>query len=55
VVLIDGANPSTEFVSPSLLEVGLDANDVATPGKRRVKVHGAQHGTTSNEVTLTVE
>jgi hypothetical protein len=55
VVLIDGANPSTEFVSPSLLEVGLDANDVATPGKRRVKVHGAKHGTTSNEVTLTVE
>lgn len=55
VVLIDGANPSTRFVSPSLLEVGLDADDVATPGKRRVKVHGAKHGTTSNEVTLTVE
>lgn len=55
VVLIDGANPSTQFVSPSLLEVGLDADDIATPGKRRVKVHGAKHGTTSNEVTLTVE
>jgi hypothetical protein len=55
VVLIDGANPSTHFVSPSLLEVGLGADDVATPGKRRVKVHGAKHGTTSNEVTLTVE
>jgi IPT/TIG domain len=55
VILIDGANPTTKFVSPSVLEAGLDANDIATPGKRGVKVHGAKDGTTSNEVTLTVE
>ena len=55
VILIDGANPTTEFVSPSMLEADLDANDLATSGKRGVKVHGAKHGTTSNEVVLTVE
>jgi hypothetical protein len=55
VVLIDGVNPTTTFVSPSVLEAELDANDIATPGKRGVKVHGAKNGTTSNEVTLTVE
>ena len=55
VVLIDGANPTTQYVSPSMLEAGIDANDTATPGKRGVKVHAAKSGTTSNEVTLTVE
>ena len=55
VVLIDGANPTTKFVSPSVLEAELDANDIATPGKRGVKVHGAKDGTTSNEVMLIVE
>ena len=55
VVLIDGANPTTTFVSPSVIEAALDADDLATPGKRGVKVHRAKDGTTSNEVTLTVE
>ena len=55
VVLIDGANPTTKFVSPSVLEVAIDADDTATPGKRSVKVHGAKDNTTSNEVMLTIE
>jgi hypothetical protein len=55
VVLIDGANPTTQYVSPSLLEAGLDANDLATPGPRGVKVHGVNHGTFSNQVTLTIK
>jgi hypothetical protein len=55
VVVIDGASPTTKFISPSLLEAELDAHDLATPGKRGVKVHGAKEGTISNEVTLTVE
>jgi hypothetical protein len=55
VILIDGANPITEFVSPSMLEATLDADDLATSGKRGVKVHAAKHGTTSNELMLTVE
>ena len=55
VVLIDGANPTTRFVSPSVLEAGLQADDTATPGKRGVKVHGTKDGTISNEVTLTIE
>ena len=55
IVLIDGANPTTKFVSPSVLEAGLEADDTATPGKRSVKVHGAKDGTISNEVTLIVE
>ena len=55
VVLIDGTNPTTTFVSPSVLEAGLEADDLATPGKRSVRVHGAKDGTTSNEVTLTIE
>jgi hypothetical protein len=55
VILIDGANPTTEFVGPSMLEADLEAGDLETSGKRGVKVHGAKHGTTSNEVMLTVE
>ena len=55
VVLIDGANPTTQYVSPSMLEAGLDATDTATPGKRGVKVHSAKSNATSNEVMLTVE
>lgn len=55
VVLIDGANATTTFVSSSVLEAALEADDLATPGKRSVKVHGAKEGTTSNEVVLTVE
>jgi hypothetical protein len=55
VILIDGANPTTEFVSPSMLEADLDAGDLAASGKRGVKVHGAKHGRTSNEVMLTVK
>jgi hypothetical protein len=55
VVLIDGANPTTRYVSSSMLEIELDASDTATRGTRGVKVHGAKHGTTSNEVTLTIE
>lgn len=55
VVLIDGANPTTRYVSSSMLEIELDASDTATRGKRGVKVHGAKHGTTSNEVTLIIE
>ncbi|HKY70685.1 MAG TPA: IPT/TIG domain-containing protein [Nitrospira sp.] len=55
VVLIDGANPTTRFVSPSVLEAGLEAEDTATAGKRGVKVHDAKHGRTSNEVMLSVE
>ena len=55
VVLIDGADPTTKFLSPSIIEAELDADDVATPGKRGVKVHDAKNSTTSNQVTLTVE
>jgi hypothetical protein len=55
VVLIDGANPTTRFVSPSVLEAGLEAEDTAAAGKRGVKVHDAKHGRTSNEVMLSVE
>ena len=55
VVLIDGANATTRFVSPSVLEAGLEAEDTATPGKRGVKVHDAKHGRTSNEVMLSVQ
>jgi hypothetical protein len=55
IVLIDGANPATKFVSPSVLEAGLEADDTATPGKRSVKVHGAKDGTISNEVMLIIE
>jgi hypothetical protein len=55
VVLIEGANPTTQYVSPSMLEAGLEADDLATPGKRGVKVHRAKDGTMSNEVTLIVE
>jgi len=55
VVLIDGANPTTQYVSSSMLEAALGADDTETPGKRAVKVHGAKNGATSNEVTLTVE
>jgi hypothetical protein len=55
VVLIDGANPTTQYVSPSMLEAALNADDTATPGKRGVKVHGAKNGVTSNEVMLIVE
>jgi hypothetical protein len=55
VVLIDGADVTTQFVSPSVLEAGLNADDLAISGTRGVKVHGAKHGTTSNEVQLTVE
>jgi hypothetical protein len=55
VVLIDGANPTTRYVSSSMLEIELDASDTATRGRRGVKVYGVKHGTTSNEVTLTIE
>jgi IPT/TIG domain-containing protein len=55
VVLIDGANATTRFVSPSVLEAGLESHDTATPGKRGVKVHDAKHGRTSNEVMLTIQ
>ncbi|HEY7533205.1 MAG TPA: IPT/TIG domain-containing protein [Nitrospiraceae bacterium] len=55
LVLIDGADPTTQYVSPSTLEAELDADDTAAPGKRGVKVHGAKNGTTSNEVLLTVQ
>ena len=55
VVLIDGANPTTQYVSPSTLEAELGAEETVKPGKRGVKVHGAKNGTTSNEMTLTVE
>lgn len=55
VVLIDGANATTTFVSASVLEAGVEADDLATPGTRGVKVLGAKDGTTSNEVTLIVE
>ena len=55
VVLIDGANPTTQYVSPSMLEAELDADDTARAGKRGVEVHGAKNGTTSNAVTLVVE
>jgi hypothetical protein len=55
VVLIDGANPTTRYVSPSVLEAELDGDDTAVPGKRGVKVHGAKGGTMSNEVMLLVE
>jgi hypothetical protein len=55
VVLIDGANPATQYVSSSTLEAELTADDTARQGKRGVKVHGAKNGTTSNEVILTVE
>jgi IPT/TIG domain-containing protein len=55
VVLIDGANPTTRVVSPSVLEAGLEPEDTATPGKRGVKVHDAKHGRTSNEVILTIQ
>ncbi len=55
LVLIDGADPTTQYVSPSTLEAELDADDTAAPGKRGVKVHGAKNGTTSNEVMLTVQ
>jgi len=55
VVLIDGANPTTKFVSPSMIEAEVEANELATPGKRGVKVLRAKDGTTSNEVTLTVQ
>ena len=55
VVLIDGADPTTKFVSPSMIEAELDADDLSTPGKRGVKVHDVKNSTTSNEVMLTVE
>ena len=55
VVLIESANPTTQYVSPSMLEVELDADDTARPGKRVVEVHSAKNGRTSNEVTLTIE
>ena len=55
VVLIDGANPTTQYVSASILEAEVNADDTARPGKRRVEVHAAKNATTSNEVTLTVE
>jgi hypothetical protein len=54
VVLIDGANPTTQYVSASMLEAELDADDTATPGTRGVEVHGAKNGRTSNAVTLTI-
>lgn len=54
VVLIDGANPTTQFVSASMLEAELDADDTARPGTRGVEVHGAKNGKTSNAVTLTI-
>ena len=55
VVLIDGANPTTQYVSASMLEAELGADDTARAGKRGVEVHGAKSGTTSNAVTLTIE
>lgn len=55
VVLIDDANPTTQYVSASILEAELDADDTARPGKRGVEVHAAKQGKTSNAVTLTVE
>ena len=55
VVLIDGANPTTQYVSASMLEAELGADDTARPGKRGVAVHAAKHATTSNAVTLTIE
>lgn len=54
VVLIDGANPTTQFVSASMLEAELVADDTARPGTRAVEVHGAKNGKTSNAVTLTI-
>jgi IPT/TIG domain len=55
VVLIDGANPTTQYVSASILEAELDADDTARPGKRGVAVHAAKHAMTSNAITLTIE
>jgi hypothetical protein len=55
VVLIDGANPTTQYVSASMLEAELGADDTARPGKRGVAVHAAKHATTSNAVTLIIE
>ena len=55
VVLIDGANPATQYVSPSMLEVALEAPDTESPGKRSVRVHGAKDGRTSNEITLFIQ
>jgi hypothetical protein len=55
VILIDGADPTTQYVGPSMLEAALDGADLVMAGKRGVKVHGAKHGRTSNEVMLTVE
>ena len=54
-ILIDGADPTTKFVSPSMLEAELDAEDTASLGKRAVKVHSVKDATISNEMTLTVE
>jgi len=55
VVLIDGANPTTQYVSPSMLEVALEAPDTESPGKRSVRVHGAKDGRTSNEMMLFIQ
>ena len=55
VVLIDGANPTTKYVSPSVIEAELEADELAARGKRNVRIHDAKNGTTSNEVILTVE
>ena len=55
VVLIDGANPTTQYVSPSMLEVALEATDTESPGKRSVRVHGAKDGRTSNEMMLFIQ
>ena len=55
VVLIDGANPNTQYVSPSVLEAEIEANDTEIPGRRSVKVHAAKNGKTSNEVMLVIQ
>jgi len=53
-VFIDGANPPTKYVDSTEVTAELSRKDTSTAGKRSVKVHNANDGTLSNEVTLTI-
>jgi IPT/TIG domain-containing protein len=53
-VFVDGASPACKYVSSTEVTVELSKQHTSTAGKKSVKVHNANDGTLSNEVSLTV-
>lgn len=55
LVFVDANVPVTKFVSNTRLEAQLTRVETGSLGRKAVKVHDAETGDISNEVTLSVE